>query len=72
MKIVLLFAAFGLAANDSPREHVKLRQQQVDPRMALNSSGAHQRYVGEQSRRSQRPLSHHQSVIISDNITLEF
>uniref|UniRef100_F1KTH6 non-specific serine/threonine protein kinase n=1 Tax=Ascaris suum TaxID=6253 RepID=F1KTH6_ASCSU len=56
---------FGLAANDSPREHVKLRQQQVDPRMALNSSGAHQRYVGEQSRRSQRPLSHHQSRGIS-------
>uniref|UniRef100_A0A915A6G7 non-specific serine/threonine protein kinase n=1 Tax=Parascaris univalens TaxID=6257 RepID=A0A915A6G7_PARUN len=51
--------------NDSPREHVKLRQQQVDPRMALNSSGPHQRYVGEQSRRSQRPLSHHQSRGIS-------
>uniref|UniRef100_A0A915A886 non-specific serine/threonine protein kinase n=2 Tax=Parascaris univalens TaxID=6257 RepID=A0A915A886_PARUN len=56
---------FGLAVNDSPREHVKLRQQQVDPRMALNSSGPHQRYVGEQSRRSQRPLSHHQSRGIS-------
>uniref|UniRef100_A0A183UT93 non-specific serine/threonine protein kinase n=1 Tax=Toxocara canis TaxID=6265 RepID=A0A183UT93_TOXCA len=56
---------FGLAANDSPREHVKLRQQQVDPRMALNNSGPHQRYAGEQSRRSQRPLSHHQARGIS-------
>uniref|UniRef100_A0A1I8E8F6 non-specific serine/threonine protein kinase n=1 Tax=Wuchereria bancrofti TaxID=6293 RepID=A0A1I8E8F6_WUCBA len=44
---------------DDSREHVKLRQQQVDPRMALNGLG-HQRH-GDHIRRSQRPLSHHQA-----------
>uniref|UniRef100_A0A5S6PV73 non-specific serine/threonine protein kinase n=2 Tax=Brugia malayi TaxID=6279 RepID=A0A5S6PV73_BRUMA len=48
---------------DDSREHVKLRQQQVDPRMALNGLG-HQRH-GDHNRRSQRPLSHHQARGIS-------
>uniref|UniRef100_A0A1I8ERI9 Protein kinase domain-containing protein n=1 Tax=Wuchereria bancrofti TaxID=6293 RepID=A0A1I8ERI9_WUCBA len=49
---------FRFGADDS-REHVKLRQQQVDPHMALNGLG-HQRH-GDHNRRSQRPLSHHQT-----------
>ncbi|VDN03074.1 unnamed protein product [Thelazia callipaeda] len=45
---------------DEPsREHVKLRQQQVDPRLALNGL-SHQRH-GDHNRRSQRPFSHHQA-----------
>lgn len=47
----------GFGVDDS-REHVKLRQQQVDPRLALNGLGRH----GDHNRRSQRPLSHHQAV----------
>ncbi|VDK61948.1 unnamed protein product [Anisakis simplex] len=58
---------FGLGASESsPRDHVKMRQQQVDPRMALNNGvSPHQRYAPEQNRRSQRPLSHHQTRGIS-------
>ncbi|VDN18594.1 unnamed protein product [Gongylonema pulchrum] len=50
----------GFGVDESPREHVKLRQQKVDPRLVLNNGLGHQHHA-DYNRRSQRPLSHHQT-----------
>ena len=56
-----MVSAFGMPMNDLPRDNVKMRQQQVDPRLALNNG--HQ-LLAQEHRRSQRPLSHHQPVML--------